>query len=544
MFLSGVEIDFGLLRRMAQEPGGKRLFGATLLYVAGVLAIGLAVGFVLTALRLAENSWIIALILSTCSVGVVVPTLKERRLSSTEYGQTILVTALLLDFITMLLLAAMVIVATTGNMREIALVGLLFVAVLLTYLGGDRLRRKPFMRDLAHATSQIGVRGAFMLIFLFSFLSDLLGAEVILGAFLAGAIVSLISESDETSLHLKLDAIGYGFLVPIFFIMVGAEFDLAALAASPSSLALAPLIIVGAYLAKTVPGAVFAPRFGIARSAGLAVLATPGLSLTVAAAEIGYRLGLLSASTHSAMILLAIVTAAVSPILFGRIVPPGPAAGDRKIVIVGANERGLVLAARLSDYRESLVMVDRNPDRVANAEKRGFRAVRLDAASADEWRRLDLDPNTTVVITTQEDALNVKAAEILRSSFEVGAVVCQVNNPDYVEVLDAIDVHAVTPAFSTISVMENVVRHPGLFSLLNHEDEHVSIEEVTLTNTRLAGRPVRELPLPGDTLILSIRRGREHIIPRGETRVQLHDILTLSGTPDEVKRTLEVLGRH
>src|SRR5690606_247801 len=263
-------------------------------------------------------------------------------------------------------------VVTTGNVRQVALMGLLFLAVLVTYFGGDRLQHKAFMRDLADATSQIGVRGAFMLIFIFSFLSDLLGVEVILGAFLAGAIVSLISQSDETSLHLKLDAIGYGFLVPIFFIMVGAEFDIAALIRSPSSLALAPLIIIGAYIAKTLPGAVFAKRFGAKSGFGLAVLVTPGLSLTVAAAEIGYRLELLSSSTHSAMILLAIVTAAISPIIFGRLVPRGQVAGGRKIIIVGSNERGLLLAKRLEEYRESLIMVDRNPERIAQAEAKGF----------------------------------------------------------------------------------------------------------------------------------------------------------------------------
>ena len=505
-----------------------------------MLGLGLAAGHFFRALGFMQDPWLVALILSTCSVGVVVPTLKEKRLASTEYGQTVLVTALLLDFITMILLTVLVIVATTGNLREVSLIGLLFFAVLLTYFGGDRIRHKPFMRDLAHATSQIGVRGAFMLIFIFSFLSDLLGVEVILGAFLAGAIVSLISQSDETSLHLKLDAIGYGFLVPIFFIMVGAEFDLAALLASPSSLALAPLIVVAAYVAKVIPGAVFAKRFGAKNGFALAVLVTPGLSLTVAAAEIGFRLGMLSPSTHSAIILLAIITAAISPIIFGRLVPAAPTAVPRKIIIVGSNERGLVLATRLEDYKENLLMVDRSPDRVAQAINRGFKAVQMDAADPDEWQKLDLDENTTVVITTQEDALNVKTAEILRSAFEVGFIVCQVNNPDYAEALNKIDVHPVTPAFSTISVMENVARHPGLFSLINHQNDNVAIQEVMLTNPALAGRTVRELSLPGDTLLLSIRRGREHIIPRGETRLKVYDVLTLSGTPSEVESTLEM----
>ncbi len=150
------------------------------------------------------------------------------------------------------------------------------------------------MSELAHATSQIGVRGAFMLIFIFAFLSETLGIEVILGAFLAGAIVSLISQSDETSLHLKLDAIGFGFLVPVFFIMVGAEFDVAALIARPEALLLALSIIIAAYLIKVLPATIFAKRYGLKEALALGVVVTPGLSLAVAAAEIGFRLGLLN----------------------------------------------------------------------------------------------------------------------------------------------------------------------------------------------------------------------------------------------------------
>ena len=204
-------------------------------------------GFLLTRLGLVHNPWLIALILSTVSVGVVLPMLKEKQLVTTEYGQTILVTALLLDFGTMILLTVLVTMVLGGKLEELGLIGLLFVAVALVYAGGRRYRRSPLMKELAHATSQIGVRGAFMLIFVLAFLSESLGVEVILGAFLAGAIVSLIAQSDETSLHLKLDAIGFGFLVPIFFIMVGVEFDLAALLARPEAVVLALAVLVAAY---------------------------------------------------------------------------------------------------------------------------------------------------------------------------------------------------------------------------------------------------------------------------------------------------------
>jgi len=541
MFLSGVEIDFDLLQNLSRKADGRRLFGTTILYLTSVLALGLAAGYGLRALGLVQNPALIALILATCSVGIVVSTVKENHLSATEYGQTILVTALLLDFITMILLTVLVVVETTGDLRELGLIGVLFMAVFAVYLAGGRLRHKPFMQELAHATSQIGVRGSFMLIFIFSFLSDLLGVEVILGAFLAGAIVSIISHTDETSLHLKLDAIGYGFLVPIFFIMVGAAFDIIALLASPRSLVLAPLMIASAYLVKVIPGALFAGRFGARESFALSILVTPGLSLAVAAAEIGFRLDLLSPSTHSAVILLAIVTAAVSPVLFGKLSPAAARAPSRRIVIVGASERGLLLAKRFADFEENLLLVDRDLERVAQAESRGFKAAQIDASDPADWRKIELDRNTTVVIATQEDELNRKAAELLRAGFEVDSIICQINNPEYAEALKDLDVYTVSPAFAPIALMENMARNPGLFALLNRKDDNVAIQEAMVTNADLAGRAVRELNLPGDTLILAIRRGREHIIPRGETRLRLYDILTLSGTPAELERTIEQL---
>ena len=251
--------------------------------------------------------------------------LKEKQLVATEYGQTILVTALLLDFVTMILLTVLVTMVSGGNLR------------------GTRPDRLPFRRGAPWCTQAAGAsaearscpswptrrpRSACAAPSCSSsssrFSPNPSGVEVILGAFLAGAIVSLIAQSDETSLHLKLDAIGFGFLVPIFFIMVGAEFDLAALLARPESVVLALAILLAAYVVKVLPAAIFGRRYGLKESLALGVLVTPGLSLAVAAAEIGFRLELLTASTHSAMILLAILTAAISPVVFERMVPHAP----------------------------------------------------------------------------------------------------------------------------------------------------------------------------------------------------------------------------
>lgn len=541
MFLSGVEIDFRVLRRLAGDKGGRRLFLVSFLYLVVVLAGGVLAGFAFLRMGLVQNPWIVALITSTVSVGVVLPTLKERRLGSSEYGQTILVNSLLLDFVTILLLTVFVTFASGGDIWRLGFILILFAAVFIVYVAGERFRRHDFMVDLAHATSQIGVRGSFMLIFILSFLSENLGIEIILGAFLAGAIVSMITESDETSLHLKLDAIGFGFLVPVFFIMVGAEFDLRALVARPESILLAIAIIGAAYLIKGLPSLLFLGRFPLRRALGLGVLVTPGLSLTVAAAEIGFRLGLLTTATHAAMILLAVVTAAVSPVLFERLVPRGEAERKERLIIVGANERGKLLATRLSDLDSEMILVDIDEEKVEKARRRGFEAIRADVLDPEAWRRIAPDADTTVVVTTLVDTTNLRVVEILSEDHSPAAIVAQAGDPEMAERMTKLGARPVTPAFSTITVMENIVRHPNLFAILNHEEDDVRVQKAVVDNPSLDGVEIRRLGLPEGTLIMAIGRGREHLIPRGDTRIALGDVLTLAGRPEDVESAIRKL---
>lgn len=543
MFLSGVEIDFKLLRKLSGEKTGRRLFVLTSLYFVLVLVASIGVGMLFTRLGMFNQPWLVALILTTVSVGVVLPTIKEQFLISTEYGQTILVIALIMDFVTILLLAVFVALMSGGDPARLALVALLFLVVFALYVGGDRLRQRPIMVDLAHATSQIGVRGSFMLIFVLAFLSQRLGVEIILGAFLAGAIVSLIAEEDKTSLHLKLEAIGFGFLIPIFFIMVGAQFDIQALINNPSSLILAAAIIAVAYVVKVLPSLIFSGRYGLKKALGIGVLVTPGLSLTVAAAEIGFRMDLLTSSTHAAMICLAIVTAAISPVLFERLSPVGEVSHKERVIIVGADEKGLLLATRLADYGNSLLVIDKENDRVKEAINRGFHAEQANVTDVGAWEKIAPDEQTQVVITTKAEQTNRSIVEILTSSFNVGGIVAYAIDPDAAALIEQMGARPVTPALTMLSVMENLVRHPDMFELLNQEDDKVSIRKVTLAHPVPKRLRVKDLQLPNGTLILAIGRGREHVIPRGDTLLQMGDVLTLAGPPDDLSPTIVRLRR-
>ena len=121
------------------------------------------------------------------------------------------------------------------------------------------------LRRLQDTTAQIRVRAAFVLLIGFTALADSVGLETILGAFAAGALLSLI-DRDEAMTHpqfrLKLEAVGFGVFIPVFFVTSGLRFDLNALFASASTVARVPLFLLAIYLARGLPAIVYVRLLG------------------------------------------------------------------------------------------------------------------------------------------------------------------------------------------------------------------------------------------------------------------------------------------
>ena len=220
MFLSGLEIDFSLL---AQAPPNARRYHPKM--IAGLsflftLILAGAAGFFLVGFGIARDPLMIALILSTTSLGVVVPVLKEKGLTPTPLGQTLILSALMADFFTMFLITVHVAVIAHGLSLKILFVGILFVVALLAYRLGvvhmRRLKLEKILSDLSRTSSQVKIQGAMALMLAFVILAKFLGTEMILGAFLAGAVLSLLDKPADEQARQHLDAIGFGFFVPLF----------------------------------------------------------------------------------------------------------------------------------------------------------------------------------------------------------------------------------------------------------------------------------------------------------------------------------------
>ena len=157
-----------------------------------------------------------------------------------------------------------------------------------------------------------------MLLVAFVALAATLGLETILGAFIAGVLLRFV-DGDRMMTHpqfrLKLEAIGYGVFIPIFFITSGLQFDLAALFTSPSTILRVPIFLVALLLVRGVPALLYRPLVGSRRAIVAGLLQATSLSFIVAATQIGLQLGLLTKATGAALIAAGLLSILIFPLL-------------------------------------------------------------------------------------------------------------------------------------------------------------------------------------------------------------------------------------
>lgn len=330
LFLAGLEIDFRALRAprgVRRRPPLESPLAVAGLGMAMRLALAFAVTVPLTLAGLLPSPTLVAFLLVSTSLGVVLSVLGERGMLSEPYGQLLMVTTAVADFGTVLLLTVFFSADARSTGARLALVALL-VILGLALLAGLRWATRArvvtgLVERLAGATAQIRIRGSFALLLGFVAVADRLGLEVILGAFIAGAIVSSLSVAREHPLfQAKIDAVGYGFFVPVFFIITGARLDVPALLASAETLALVPILLVAVFVVKGLPAWLYRRLHSRRECLAAGVLQSAQLTLTVAGVEIGRSLGLMDEALGSALITVALLSVLIAPIAFARLHPP------------------------------------------------------------------------------------------------------------------------------------------------------------------------------------------------------------------------------
>ncbi|MBO2773204.1 cation:proton antiporter [Staphylococcus aureus] len=545
MFLSGLEIDFKAFKkdkraRQGQNDDESSIPGhlnLALTVFAFIMIISILLAYVFKWLGLVDDVLLMVIIISTISLGVVVPTLKEMNIMRTTIGQFILLVAVLADLVTMILLTVYGAINGQGG-STIWLIGILVVFTAISYILGVQFKRMSFLQKLMDGTTQIGIRAVFALIILLVALAEGVGAENILGAFLAGVVVSLLNPDEE--MVEKLDSFGYGFFIPIFFIMVGVDLNIPSLIKEPKLLIIIPILIVAFIISKLIPVMFIRRWFDMKTTIASAFLLTSTLSLVIAAAKISERLNAISAETSGILILSAVITCVFVPIIFKKLFPV-PDEFNRKIEVslIGKNQLTIPIAQNLTPQLYDVTLYYRKDLSDRRQLSDDITMIEIADYEQDVLERLGLFDRDIVVCATNDDDINRKVAKLAKAH-QVERVICRLESTtDDTELVDS-GIEIFSSYLSNKILLKGLIETPNMLNILSNVE--TSLYEIQMLNYKYENIQLRNFPFGGDIIFVRIIRNNESIVPHGDTQLRYGDRLIVTGAKeyvDELKQELE-----
>jgi Kef-type K+ transport system membrane component KefB len=322
LFLAGLEIDLmrlkGHLLRLALAG-----FGVT-------LVLGTAAGVGFHALGWVHSPFFLAVALAATSLGLVVPVLKDAGQSETQLGQLTIAGATVADFGAVILLSLFFSQSSGSTSGKLITLGAFVVAVVATAVAlmraGRSVRLDAVLVRLQDTTAEIRVRIAVALLIGFVALAAKVGLETILGAFIAGAVLNAVDRDtmSHPQFRAKLDAIGYGFLIPVFFVTSGLQFDLKALTGSPSTLVRVPLFLAALLIVRGVPAALYVRTVGRRGAVVAAFLQATSLPFIVTATTIGVAIHAVRPVTAAALVAAGLLSVILFPLVALAVAGGGP----------------------------------------------------------------------------------------------------------------------------------------------------------------------------------------------------------------------------
>lgn len=545
MFLSGMEIDFDLLQRK-NNPKGKSQAGKTvdplktaITAFIGIVIMAFVLAYVLRLTGLFSEVMLAAIILMTVALGVVIATLKEKDILGRPIGQTILLTAVLGEVIPLLLLTIYASI-NGGNAEQLWLIILLFVAAIFLL----RRFKQPYLwfAKITKSTTQLDIRLAFFLIFALVTVAETVGAENILGAFLAGVVMKLLEPSEATKD--KLTSIGYGFFIPIFFIMTGVGLNLRSLFAHPSSLMLLPVLVIFLFIAKVPVLLTYVRYFQKKNAFAGGFLTATTITIVLPTLQVARKLHAITSTQSDAFILAAVIVCILSPIVFNSnfvLLPEDKI--KEKVAIVGANAVTVPVAHDLHANWYSVKMFTDKKNQYKTYDSRVENLTFLPNLDEETLEKDGVFDGDIVVAANRADEDNIKIARMAKEK-GVNRVIARLSEVDGktltefnekgIEVFNSTNVHA--------ALMRAMIESPTVYRIMT--DTKNILYSVKVKNTHYTGRQLMDLEFIDQITVSRIKRGDEWLIPRGATVIEQGDILVFSGEFKVADRVRDLLSKE
>ncbi|MCK5855860.1 MAG: cation:proton antiporter [Bacteroidales bacterium] len=548
MFLSGLEIN---VDQITASLPRKKLSLASFLknpLLVGIshFLLALILSYIST-LVLAQiidipNLWYFSLIMVTTSVGIILPVLKNRGEIAGHYGQMIIIAAAVADIFSIILFSFTAFTLKHGFKIELLYIFVLFFALYIFTIVGRRLKQIPIFKKMgyqfSHSALQIRVRGTILVILGFVVIAQFIGEEeVLLGAFLSGLLLSSFMHKERSLLIVKMDGMGFGFFIPIFFIMVGMKFDTSAFAEFDSSIIwfLAALLVI-LFTVKIIPSMIWSRIFGFRRALAGGFLMSSRLSLIIAASAIGLEMNVITEGINASFILMAVVTCLISPIIFNAL-NPGNILSGSKTIIVGGSSTAVLLARRLHVHGKKSIIIEKNIDRFRDIQNKGLNAILENGCQEAVYREIHLSANNYVVLECGSDEDNLIVGKMLRKQFQHENIISRSQSKTIEKQLQLINVDTIDERRVLATTIENLILRPNTYHNLVESFDNYSVEEIQVINSEVDGKQIREIPFHSEAILMMIKSGESLSIPHGDTYLRKGDIIHVFGTNAAMEAT-------
>ena len=322
LFLAGMELDVKHLRGELLHVAA-RGFGVS-------VVLAWCAGLVLSKLGVVQNPLLVSVILTSTALGLVLPVLKEAEVITLPLGQLIVAGSTFGEFGAVIALSLLFSRDTSSTGSRLLLLSVFGLGTLLL---GWSIKLAELSKPISNAlqrlqdtTAQIRIRAALLLVVALVTFAQHNGLESILAAFVAGAVVSIVDrDSQATHRHfrVKLDAIGHGFLVPIFFVASGVRFDLRALIDQPTVMLRVPILVVALAVSRAAPALTYRSLISRRDCIAAGLLQATSLPFIVTATAIGVATGALDTATAAALVAAGLTSVIVFPALAASLLKGG-----------------------------------------------------------------------------------------------------------------------------------------------------------------------------------------------------------------------------
>jgi Kef-type K+ transport system membrane component KefB len=305
-----LELDFKRVR-------GRPLGMASACWLLSV-TLGLAIGSTLQATGFIDSGLLIGIVLATTALGTLVPILRDAGEVDSRFGTFVLAAGTLGELGPILMVSVLLTREHSSLTQSALLLGFAVVAVIVAAVG---MRFHPprmvrLLNRTMHASAQLPVRVSVLLLLALTLLAGNLGLDMILGSFAAGMVVGLISRGEASEpLREKLDGLGFGFFVPIFFIVGGMRFDVAALFDSPAAILRLPVFLALFLVCRGLPALLYRRDLALRDRVSLGLFSATTLPLVVAISEIGVSTGRMRPDTAAALVGAGLLSVLLFPLL-------------------------------------------------------------------------------------------------------------------------------------------------------------------------------------------------------------------------------------